>query len=160
MPTEATALPINSLITGSTPATPTTPATGSNQTLGATDFLNLLTTQLKNQNPLNPVDDTQSVAQLAQFSALQATNALSTSFTAFESNFAVSQASGLLGETVTVSTPDASGNSTSVSGVVKSIAVINGSPQFTLADANGNAYAAANGTPIEFTTSQITGITK
>ncbi len=35
------------------------------------DFLNLMVTQLKNQDFLNPVDDTQYVAQMAQFASLQ-----------------------------------------------------------------------------------------
>jgi flagellar basal-body rod modification protein FlgD len=161
MATEASALPINSLVnTGTTASTTPSTSTGANQTLGSTDFLNLLTTQLKNQDPLNPVDDTQSVAQLAQFSALQATNSLSTAFTAFESNFAVSQASGLLGQSVTVATADASGNSSTVTGTVKAIQVVNGVPQFTMVDSGGNAIADTNGTPIPFTTSQITGISK
>ncbi len=34
-------------------------------------FLQLLVTQLKNQDPTNPVDGTQFVAQLAQFSQLE-----------------------------------------------------------------------------------------
>ncbi|MCH7629234.1 flagellar hook assembly protein FlgD [Novosphingobium sp.] len=38
--------------------------------LGAGDFLQLLTTQLKNQDPTQPVDNSQMVAQLAQFSTL------------------------------------------------------------------------------------------
>ena len=36
-------------------------------------FLQLLVTQLKNQNPLNPADGTEFVAQLAQFSQLEKT---------------------------------------------------------------------------------------
>jgi flagellar basal-body rod modification protein FlgD len=34
-------------------------------------FLTLLTTQLKNQNPLEPLDSTQFVAQLASFSSVE-----------------------------------------------------------------------------------------
>jgi flagellar basal-body rod modification protein FlgD len=41
------------------------------QQLGENDFLNLLVTQLKNQDPLKPVDNQEFVAQLAQFSQLQ-----------------------------------------------------------------------------------------
>jgi flagellar basal-body rod modification protein FlgD len=41
------------------------------QQLGQNDFLNLLVTQLKNQDPLKPVDNQDFVAQLAQFSQLQ-----------------------------------------------------------------------------------------
>jgi flagellar hook assembly protein FlgD len=106
------------------------------------------------------MDDTQSVAQLAQFSSLQATTTLSSNFSAFESNFAVSQASGLLGQTVTVASADASGNATTVTGTVGAIQVVNGSPQFTLTNSSGNPIVGTNGTPTEFTTSQITAISK
>ena len=51
--------------------------TGASSTPGATkttldqnDFLKLLTTQLKNQDPLSPMDNTQMVAQMAQFSSV------------------------------------------------------------------------------------------
>ena len=39
--------------------------------LGKMDFLNLLVTQLRYQDPLNPMDDRDFLAQLAQFSALE-----------------------------------------------------------------------------------------
>lgn len=58
----------SSLTAATTATVPTLPA---NQQLGETDFLNLLVTQLKNQDPLQPVDNQQFVAQLAQFSQLQ-----------------------------------------------------------------------------------------
>lgn len=40
------------------------------------DFLQLLVTQLQNQDPLNPVDNQQFIAQMAQLSTLDATNQL------------------------------------------------------------------------------------
>jgi flagellar hook assembly protein FlgD len=40
------------------------------QTLGQQDFLTLLVTQLRNQDPLNPLDNEAFVAQLAQFSTV------------------------------------------------------------------------------------------
>jgi len=40
--------------------------------LGRNAFLELFTTQLKNQNPLSPMDNEAFVAQLAQFSSLEA----------------------------------------------------------------------------------------
>ena len=39
--------------------------------LGKDEFLNLLVTQLSNQDPLDPMDSSESIAQLAQFSALE-----------------------------------------------------------------------------------------
>lgn len=39
--------------------------------LGKMDFLNILVTQLRYQDPLNPMDDKEFIAQLAQFSTLE-----------------------------------------------------------------------------------------
>jgi flagellar basal-body rod modification protein FlgD len=172
MTTEAAAVPSSylrsplstatSATTGSTTASnsttgsgSTSSTTGSNATLGENDFLTLLTTQLQNQDPLNPMDDTQSVSELAQFSALQATSSLASSFNSFESNFAVQQASAMLGKSVTVSSTDSTGATSTVAGTVKAIQVVNGSPEFTMVDSSGNAIVGTNGTPTEFTTSQI-----
>lgn len=38
--------------------------------MGQTDFLRLMTTQLKAQDPFNPVDNQAMVAQMAQFSSV------------------------------------------------------------------------------------------
>ena len=55
--------------------TNTIPGSGSAQSttdvLGKDDFLQLLVTQLQNQDPLNPMDSTEFTAQLAQFSSLE-----------------------------------------------------------------------------------------
>jgi len=51
-------------------ASPTpTPAASNSQGLNQSDFLKLMTAQLKNQDPFSPVDNTQMVAQMAQMSA-------------------------------------------------------------------------------------------
>jgi flagellar basal-body rod modification protein FlgD len=162
----SSSLPIYKLInngtTGSTSSSSTSSSTSSDAAitsqLGPSAFLQLLTTQLSNQDPLNPMDDTQSVSQLAQFSALQASDNLQTSFANFQSNFAVLQSSQLIGATVTVNSTDASGNSSSLTGTVKGITVVNGVPQLTLVDSNGNVITNSSGNPATFTTSQITAI--
>lgn len=159
-------LPISKLINnGTTSGTSTTGTTSSTTSsdasitsqLGPSAFLQLLTTQLWNQDPMNPMDDSQSVSQLAQFSALQASDNLETSFANFRSNFAVLQSSQLVGATVTVNTTDGAGNTSAVTGVVQGITVVNGVPQMTLEN-NGTVIIGANGAPEAFTTSQITGI--
>ena len=40
------------------------------QTLGQADFIRLMTTQMKMQDPLEPVDNKEMIAQMAQFSSL------------------------------------------------------------------------------------------
>ena len=47
------------------------PTASGSAVLGKEDFLNLLITQLQNQDPLNPTDSTEFTAQLAQFSSLE-----------------------------------------------------------------------------------------
>jgi flagellar basal-body rod modification protein FlgD len=49
----------------------TTSVSTNNSIMGKDDFLKLMITQLKNQDPLNPMDGTQYAAQLAQFSSLE-----------------------------------------------------------------------------------------
>ncbi len=46
------------------------------KSLGKEDFLNLLVTQLSNQDPLEPMDNMDFIAQLAQFGQLEATTNL------------------------------------------------------------------------------------
>ncbi len=147
-------LPIDNLVTKPNPA----PPSALNAQLGEDAFLKLLTTQLRNQDPLKPMDDTQSVAQLAQFSALQASTQLKDAFASFQSNFSVMQSAGLLGKTVSAQAADANGNVTTVTGTVKTISVINGQPQFTLAGSDGKLLLDSSGNPVQLPTSAILSI--
>ena len=140
--TSGSNLPINNLINQNTTNTPTT--SGSNSVMLQDQFLKLLTTQLQNQNPLSPMDDTQSVAELAQFTSVQSTQQLSDSFKSFQSNFAVMQSAGLIGKSVSAQSTDSAGNTTTVSGTVKTISVVDGAPQFTLVDSSGKLLTDSN----------------
>ena len=80
------------------------------------DFLKLLTTQLKYQDPMNPTNNTEFIAQLAQFSALEGTNnveaALSNLDKSFKETLSIQQfnalsmtnasAVGLIGKNVSI----------------------------------------------------------
>lgn len=149
-------LPIDGLITKNQTSAPK--ASTLDQQLGEDAFLKLLTTQLQNQDPLKPMDDTQSIAQLAQFSAVQSTNELKASFTSFQSNFAVMQSAGLIGKNVSAQSNDGQGNAITVNGTVKTIAIINGTPQFTMVDAKGNLLVDGRGVPLQIPTSAILSI--
>ena len=147
--------PASSLIT---PPASTTPAqTGTGQQLGATAFLSLLTTELQNQDPLNPMDDTQSVTQLAQFQALQSQLNMTDSFNNFQSNFAISQAASLIGATVAVNTPNGASGTSTQTGVVAGVQVVNGVPEIALSN-NGQLITDSNGNPMLFQLNQITAV--
>jgi flagellar basal-body rod modification protein FlgD len=73
-------------------------STGLGQSLTETDFLTLLTTQLKHQNPLNPQSPSDLAAELAQFSTASGVQTLNS---AFNSGSGM-QAAGLVGKNVAV----------------------------------------------------------
>jgi flagellar basal-body rod modification protein FlgD len=73
--------------------------------LGSKDFLTLMISQIKNQDPLKPTDGTEFLAQLAQFSTVAGLEELKTQFADLSSSLVSNQAlqaSGLLGRDVLV----------------------------------------------------------
>src|ERR1041384_5260068 len=105
-----------SIVAGVTSATGTAPTPASGVTFSsATDkttlagnfntFLTLLTTQLKNQNPLDPLDTNQFTQQLVQFASVEQQinmNAQLTSLVALQKANQVTSAMSFLGATATV----------------------------------------------------------
>ena len=65
------------------------------------DYMNLLVTQLKNQNPLEPLDNKEMASQLAQFSQLQQLENMNMSFADVLTTTNRSYANSLLGKDVT-----------------------------------------------------------
>jgi flagellar hook assembly protein FlgD len=88
-----------------------------NATLKASDFLNLMIAQMKNQDFMNPMDDTQFVTQMAQFSTMQQMQELA-SYS--KSNYAMS----LVGKTVTASRFTVSGGLDTSTGPVEKISLV------------------------------------
>ena len=151
--------PISSLININQPGSASA-ATSSAATLGPNDFLQLLTTELENQDPTQPSDPTESVTQLAQMSELQYQQQLTAAFQGFQSNFAVLQAATLVGKSATVNTGTSSSSSSNstVTGTINTIEVQNGQPYFTMTDSSGKVMTDNNGNPLLFSLSQIVGI--
>lgn len=73
---------------------------GGGQELGKEDFLELLVTQMQNQDPLEPMDNQDLVLQLSQLSTLEGTQNLNENFTEFLGTSYMGVASGMLGKEV------------------------------------------------------------
>jgi flagellar basal-body rod modification protein FlgD len=89
--------------TGATQTTPTSTSTSPSSTVSKDQFLTLLTSQLKAQDPLNPMDATGFTAQLAQFSSLEQLTNMNTSMTSMlSSQYALqnTMATGFIGKKV------------------------------------------------------------
>jgi flagellar basal-body rod modification protein FlgD len=78
---------LNNLGINRTTSTPTPSPSASGQ-LGQSDFLKLMTAQLKNQDPFAPVDNTQMVAQMAQFSSVAGISEMNTTLKAISDKLA------------------------------------------------------------------------
>jgi flagellar basal-body rod modification protein FlgD len=110
MATSATnAVPTNTTATAAATATSTI-STSSTAQMGKDDFLNLLVTQLRYQDPMSPADPKDFVAQLSQFSSVEQlmnvnTNldGLSKSFQTMGTGLQVTQGLAYLGKQVTAS---------------------------------------------------------
>ncbi len=133
-------------------------ASSSNSMLGPNAFLQLLTTEMQNQDPTKPQDPTQSVTQLAQMSTLQYQQQMAQALQNFQGNFAVLQSASLLGKSATVEVPSGNGNSSTQTGTISSISVQGGLPYFTMKDSSGKTITDNNGQPLLFSTQQIVGI--
>jgi flagellar basal-body rod modification protein FlgD len=105
-------------LTGST----VTSAPSSGSTMTQSDFLQLLTTQLQDQDPTQPMDNSQMAAELAQFATLSTDqnidstlNTMNTNMTSNAQTSQVLNASNLVGKQVLVpsSTLDYSGSAVS-----------------------------------------------
>jgi flagellar basal-body rod modification protein FlgD len=77
-------------------------------------FLQLLMTELKNQDPTKPADPTQTVTQLATFSSLEQAVKTNDLLTALNTQSTLSQGSSLIGRTITSADGTVSGQVQSI----------------------------------------------
>ena len=117
----------------------------SSQTLNQQDFLQLLVTQMENQDPMNPQSDTDMAAQMAQFTSLQQSSGMSASL-------AMMQANSLIGSSVSLQVNP----QTTASGVVQGVMLQNGTPQIMV---NGSNYNLSQVLSVSPTTTNPTSTT-
>ncbi len=128
--------------------------------LGKQDFLQLLVTKLKYQDPLKPMSDNAFIADLAQFSSLEQMTNLNSSFLNQASALDnlneniiglmmmqnTTQAAGLIGRNVVVEIDSIDPNTgeaikSQVSGQVDIVRFVDGQPRIVV---NGNEYSLAS----------------
>lgn len=107
---------------------------GSKNSLDEADFMKLLVTQLKTQDPTKPLDDKEFIGQMAQFTSLKQMNALTDNFKNLTKEFAFTKAVNLVNKWV--SWTDEGGRM--YSGVVESVKVREGN---TMLNVDGNDVA-------------------
>jgi flagellar basal-body rod modification protein FlgD len=87
--------------------------------LNVDQFLQLMISELTNQDPLNPMDNTQLVQQVGELRSIVASDKLSTTLQAVQTQQSLTTASSLLGKTVTALGTD----NGDVTGTVDSVSV-------------------------------------
>ena len=111
-----------------------------NSTLNYNDFLKLMVAQLRNQDPLNPTDSTEYMSQIAQFSSVEQGINTNAKLDQLLVNSNISQASTMIGLSLT----SADG---SVSGVVTSVRI----------DSSGSTAILNNGKEVPITLGVVLG---
>jgi flagellar basal-body rod modification protein FlgD len=133
---------VTSATTATGGITSTDSVTNNSQALNQQDFLQLLVSQMENQDPMNPQSDTDMAAQMAQFTSLTQSSAMSASL-------AMMQANSLIGSTVTLQVDP----KTTATGAVQGVVLQNGTPEILV---NGTTYLLSQVTAVAPTTASST----
>ena len=94
-------------------------ASGGGYALSPADFISLMVTQLKNQDPLSPASDSELLSQMSQIGQLQSSTDLQTTMKSVTLQTQVGSASALIGKSVT----GINAANKSVTGTVDSVSV-------------------------------------
>ena len=155
--------PVTQSNSGYTPSKTPDQIDNPNASMGKLDFLQMLVTKLKYQDPTSPVDDANFTAEMAQFSTLEQTQNLNASATAqatalnnLNTNIIglmamqnTTQAAGLIGKTVVIATTTVDSTGASVAstatGAVSVVKFVDGQPKVVV---NGVEYSLSDITEI------------
>lgn len=119
--------PITSAALNARPSTSAAPtSSGGSQSV---DFMKLLMTQMRNQNPMDPQSGTDFMAQVAQFSQLDGINKMNQNFADLIALQGLTQGANMIGKTVTYA-KDPAGNT--ARGVVGSVSMASGKIQLVI----------------------------
>ncbi|MBG0808617.1 flagellar hook assembly protein FlgD [Methylosinus sp. H3A] len=116
-----------------------TSSSSSTQTLGYDQFLTLLVTEMKYQDPTKPMDPTQTVSQLASFSSVEQAVKTNSTLTSILNSNLLTQASSFIGKTI-------SSSDGKVSGVVASVSTTSSGATATLT--NGSTISLGSGVTV------------
>lgn len=98
--------------------------------LDKNSFLQLLVTQLKNQDPTDPMKNQDFIAQLAQFSSLEQMNNVASGMGQVSLSNSIGTAVSLIGKSITALDP----NGNQITGVVSGMKMIQGKANVLIGD--------------------------
>jgi flagellar basal-body rod modification protein FlgD len=129
-------------VTGSGSATGTQAANPNAFNLGPSDFLNMMITELQNQDPTKPTSSSDLLGQMSQIGQLQSATSLQTSLQSMVLQNSISSAGNLIGKSV----QGMDDQNNTVSGLVTSVRVEN--KQVKLELDSGNSLQLGNVTSV------------
>ncbi len=97
--------------------------------LTSSQFMQLLVSQVQNQDPLNPMSDADFAAQLAQFASLEGIDQMNTNLSSLLTVQQLAQGASLIGHTVVY---QPAGSTSTSQGTVDQIAIQNGQLQLII----------------------------
>jgi flagellar basal-body rod modification protein FlgD len=106
----------------------TTAALNSLGSVNISQFLQMMLAEMQNQDPLNPMSNTDLMNQIGDMQQISASNQLTTTLQAMQVGQALSNATALIG--ATVSGTDSTG--AAASGVVSQVTISNGTPSLQI----------------------------
>lgn len=115
--------------------------------LGQNDFLKLLATQFKAQDPMKPMEDTAFIAQMAQFSALEQSSTMAKDIAVLKTDQQRTAANSYLGHRVTVDV----GDGTTATNDVTAIDVSGSEPKLVVGGKNFSLSAVLRVEPGQIT---------
>ncbi len=133
-----------SSIPSSIPATTSAASSAANPyNLQPSDFIQMMVTQLKDQDPLNPTNSQDLMSQMADIGQLESSTQMQTTMQSLTLQTQIGSAASLIGKSVT----GIDGANNSVTGNVTAVQVAGGSVALTLD--NGNSLSLTNVSSID-----------